>query len=437
MKVDFKRGRAVSFIRDRIAVPARRVHRWSSIRYSANHAWIYYIFGFCYHNSVRHAFTARPVSKLESTIKKVLKMDELVIEKAYKSARKHNRRSEDMLFFELDKYARIARLAKSMNMRSYIPGSNYSFIHRRGNKPREVFAAEPELKIIMAFLLGRIGPLMEKHLTPYTYNNRIGMGTQAAVNKVAENIYACSHGYTRPCWIIKLDYKGYFPNINQDLAYAQVKRIIDEEYKGPDKDEVYYSLSLSCFCNPSRSYRKSPLWEWQDIPSYKSVYTRTPGVGGFIGYHFWQIEASLYPADIDRFIAENITPYYVRFVDDCVLITDNKEATLAMIPELRRRLAEIGITLHPRKFYCQPYEHGVEFLGYHILPGRIHMKRQTIGKALAAAKRKGAGRRRYIDSINSYLGMIKGTSDLRQARAVLDAVRPDFTKDYTNYKIAI
>ena len=77
-------------------------------------------------------------------------------------------------------------------------------------------------------------------------------------------------------------------------------------------------------------------------------------------------------------------------------------------------------------------------LAYRLRDERfVYDERQTIGKALAAAKRKGVGNHRYIDSINSYLGLIKGTSDLRQARAVLDAVRPGFTKDYTNYKIAI
>lgn len=38
--------------------------------------------------------------------------------------------------------------------------------------------------------------------------------------------------------------------------------------------------------------------------------------------------------------------------------------------------------------------------------------------------------------INSYLGMIKGTSDIKQAVALLDSVqRKYYTKDYKNYKL--
>jgi hypothetical protein len=48
------------------------------------------------------------------------------------------------------------------------------------------------------------------------------------------------------------------------------------------------------------------------------------------------------------------------------------------------------------------------------------------------------GKQNYCDAINSYLGMIKGTSDLKWAVALLDAVkRKEIEKDYDNLKITI
>ena len=77
-----------------------------------------------------------------------------------------------------------------------------------------------------------------------------------------------------------------------------------------------------------------------------------------------------------------------------------------------------------------------KFIGDHILPGRIHISRRVVGRALSVARSRTRGRRNYFDSINSYLGMIKGTTDLRQARAILDAVnRKGFVKDYDKYKL--
>lgn len=365
-------------------------------------------------------------------------MDLESLYRAYKASRKHNRRSEDMVSFEVDLYANLRRLCDQINARSYTPLHNYSFMHRRSQKPREVFAAEPALKVMMAFALTNIAPLIERHLSPRTFNNRVGMGAQLAVNTLVEDIHRVSADYTKPCWIIKLDYKGYFPNMNRDYAMKAVLDIVKSEYHKPDKQDVIYCLMVACYCDPSRSKRKSPLWEWNDYPSYKSAYSRPAGIGGSIGYTFWQAVASLYPVAVDKFIAENVSLFFVRYVDDTAIVTDDKEMVLAMIPEIRQRLLDIGITLHPSKFYCQPAEHGVEFLGYRILPDRIHLKMRTIKRALGVAKSNERGKKNYLDAINSYLGMIKATSDLKWARVLLDAVkRKGIEKDYKNYKISI
>jgi len=343
-----------------------------------------------------------------------------------------------MVAFEVDLYANLCRLNEQISDRSYTPLHNYSFMHRRSQKPREVFAAEPALKVMMAFALTNISPIIERNLSPRTFNNRVGMGAQLAVNTVIDDIYEVSEGYTKPCWIIKLDYKGYFPNMNRDFSLKTVLDIVKSEYHKPDKPDVIYCLAQACHCDPDRARRKSPLWEWNEYPSYKSVYRRPPGIGGSIGFTFWQAVASLYPVSVDRFIAENVSRHFVRYVDDTVIVTDNKEMVLAMIPEIRRRLADIGITLHPKKFYCQPAEHGVEFLGYRILPDRIHLKMRTIKRALGVARSGERGKNNYLNAINSYLGMIKATSDLKWAKKLLDEVRrKGFEKDYTNYKITI
>jgi hypothetical protein len=44
---------------------SNRAHRWSSVRNSATSAWYFNRYGFCNFNSVRYAFTARPVTLLK------------------------------------------------------------------------------------------------------------------------------------------------------------------------------------------------------------------------------------------------------------------------------------------------------------------------------------------------------------------------------------
>lgn len=341
-----------------------------------------------------------------------------------------------MVAFEIDKYVNLRRLKHKIDSGSYLPLHNYSFIHRRDNTLREVFAAEPELKTMMSFALMRIAPLVESHLSSRTFNNRVGMGAQLAVNTLINDIYEVSGGYAKPCWIIKVDYKGFFPNMDRDYSWKLVSDIVIKEYHGHDKADVLYCLLVACFTDPKRSRRKSPLWEWSSYPNYKSVYSRPDGKGGFIGYTYWQMIASLYPTEIDNYIAQYISGHFVRYVDDTVIVTDNPEMVLSKLPDLRKKLASIGITMHPTKFYCQPYQRGVEFLGYYIRPGRVHLKMKTINKAMQVAVSRGRGKRNFRDAINSYLGMIKATADIKWATRILDVIdRPGITKDYDNFKI--
>lgn len=338
--------------------------------------------------------------------------------------------------FEIDKYANLRELKHKIDSGSYLPLHNYSFMHQRDDTLREVFAAEPELKTMMSFALTRIAPLVEKRLSPRTFNNRVGMGAQLAVNTLINDIYEVSEGHTKPCWIIKVDYKGFFPNMDRDYAWKLISDIVIKEYHGRDKADVLYCLAVACFTDPKRSRRKSPLWEWNNYPNYKSVYSRPDGKGGFIGYTFWQMTASLYPTEIDNYITQYISDHFVRYVDDTVIVTGSPEMVLSKLPDLREKLASIGITMHPTKFYCQPYQHGVEFLGYYIRPDRVHLKMKTINKAMQVAVSRGRGKRNFRDAINSYLGMIKATTDIKWATKVLDAIdRPGIVKDYKNFKI--
>ena len=148
--------------------------------------------------------------------------------------------------------------------------------------------------------------------------------------------------------------------------------------------------------------------------------------------------ASLYPTRIDNFIEKNISGHFVRYVDDTTIVTDNPEMVRAMLPAFRQELQKIGITMHPTKYYDQPYQHGLEFLGYYIRPDRVHIKERTFNRAMTVAKSKERGKRNYFDATNSYLGMIKATSDIYKARELLDAVnRKRFNKDYTNFKLQL
>lgn len=352
--------------------------------------------------------------------------------KAYKRSRRGKRRSADQVQFELDRFSRLSRLCDALNRRTYTPDANYCFIHKR-EKSREVWASEVELKIVQTMLDDRLRPFIEAELTDRTFNNRVGMGTHAAINRVIEDVAEVSEGYTEDAWIVKIDLKGYFPNIDQDIAWKMTSGLIERNIT-EGKDELLYLARIANYVNPQfRAQRRTPIHRWsEEIPRYKSLYDKPFGTGAAIGFLYWQVVSNYYLNEVDKWIIGNITPHYTRFVDDMVMVVRSKTA-LRMLPALREKLAETGVTMHPHKFYCQHYTKGVEFLGYHVNPHSIHLNRKIVKRAFEA---KPCGRNKFVCRVNSYLGMMKRASDDRLKVALLDSItRKGIGKDYAGCKV--
>ena len=179
--------------------------------------------------------------------------------------------------------------------------------------------------------------------------------------------------------------------------------------------------------------RRCPIYKWDDIPPEKSMFTKPDGIGGAIGYLIWQNAMNFYLNDIDHLVVEQWGLHYVRFVDDIAIVTDNKECALAMIPELRRRLADMGCELHPKKFYCQHYTKGVEFIGATIKMDRVYVNKRVIRNAFRSVRQFNRCVRiskleSFISSMNSYLGIFKTRNGYAIARNLIDTVNPKWWK---------
>lgn len=343
------------------------------------------------------------------------------LEIAYKISRKHNRRSRDQVEFERNYYSRMNKLLNDINNRTFVPTGCYSFIHYRP-KPREVFAASVELKIIQTWVDQIIKPIIEKELCDRTYNNRKGMGTLAAINRVIDDIKDVS-SKNQDCWIIKIDLKGYFPNISQQIAFDKLITLLKKEYKGDKWDELVYCIKLVCFSNPQfHAVKHARPDEYALIPDYKSLYTKSWGTGAAIGFLFWQIMTNFYLSDIDWWFIRNVEPHYVRFVDDIVITTLNKQKVLKAISILRLKLKEINVEIHPKKFYCQHYTKGLEFLGYHIKPGRMILNNKIINRALESSSYKGPVNK-FQCKINSYSGMLQHGTNQKKLHEMMSKIK--------------
>ena len=350
----------------------------------------------------------------------------------YFLARKNKRRSEDAVVFEVDYERRLYNLLTAINERTYRALSNYTFISMRP-KPREVFACELEARILQWYIIWRILPILESTLSDSTFNNRKKMGTDAAVRKVADDIKRVSHNYTRQVWAIQWDLSGCFPNANCDIACHQLQQLVIDNYNGDDKDDLLWMIMICIHSNPqNHCYRKSPREMWELIDDCKSLFTKPDGIGGAIGFLIWQVAMNLYFNDIDHWAVDEMGLNYTRFVDDSVIIVENKDAALLLLPLFREKYAAVGAKMHPHKFYCQPVGHGVHFLGSYIKCQRIYIHNRTIRNAMKRIRQLNGTWNKanrvdtFVSTINSYFGNLKNKTEFNNIKRLHASISADW-----------
>ena len=104
--------------------------------------------------------------------------------------------------------------------------------------------------------------------------------------------------------------------------------------------------------------------DYNGLPRTKSLFFTKENCGLPIGNLTSQLFSNIYLNDFDHFVKEELgIKYYGRYVDDFVLIHREKEVLKNLIPQMRNYLQQqLHLTLHPKKIYLQPVQHGVQFL---------------------------------------------------------------------------
>lgn len=336
-----------------------------------------------------------------------------------KETRRNKRRGRDSVEFEANWTPLLVRAMDDRNDRTLRIKQNSAFLNPRP-RWREIFATEFGGRMDDHEICDVVIPKADEILSPYTFNNRKEMGSQAAINQLLEHIYEVTEGYTKQARIVKIDFSGFFPNALWDVAERCLCDVIDRaDLDDETRAYLKWLTMISVHCNPAAhcELRTPPyLWKEHIVPE-KSIRTKPEGVGAAIGRLIWQTGMGLYINDEILWLTQECGLRLVCFVDDIVFVVPEERHgyLLGLLPELRRRLALKGVRFNERKFYDQPYQHGCEFLGSHIKPNRIHLNNSTYDNAIRTVEGLNTCPYKDIDgmvaSFNSYGGLLKSRSD--------------------------
>ena len=324
--------------------------------------------------------------------------------KAYYSARRHKRNTFNQLKFELQYERHLLDLHDQIINRTYQPLPEIAFIV---NKPvkREIFAADFRDRVVHHLLFNYLNPILDKQLINDCYSCRVDKGTSYGVARVQQFMRGCSDNYTKDCYVLKLDIKGYFMSIDKFRLYDIVRGLVERELLkqgsrvsknnrshkidgftqvsridgidengvksqlfdsviginngncigrgdegevgslGFDLDLVDFLLKVVIFNDPTKNcIVKGSKSDWQGLPKSKSLFYAKLNCGLPIGNLTSQLFGNVYLAGFDNFVKRELkVKFYGRYVDDFILFHQDGERLKAFVPVLTAFLVSIEV----------------------------------------------------------------------------------------------
>lgn len=301
--------------------------------------------------------------------------------RAAKRAQRGKRREPEVYAFNAELERNLLCLQEELKSGAWTPGT-YRDFYVYEPKKRLVSAAPYADRVVHHALCAVLEPVWEPMFIYDTYACRVGKGTHRAADR-----------YTAFCrkakYVLKCDISRYFESIRHDVLLAEIGRYVRD-------DEVLALVSKILASNDARP-------------------GAVPGKGIPIGNLTSQFFANVYLNRFDHWIKEDLRKaYYIRYVDDFVILADDKRELHSVLDSVEARLAETGLTVHPKKRNVFPVTQGCDFMGYRIWPDHRRLRPVTgyhgRRKLRRVAARFAAGQvslRRAKASVAAWIGHVK------------------------------
>ena len=311
---------------------------------------------------------------------------------AWNKAKSKKRYKPEILHFSHDLEGNLIQIQNDLIWKTYKPGS-YRDFYVYEPKKRLVSAPPFRDRIVHHALCNVIEPLFDKKMIYDSYACRDGKGTHRAADRTQQYLREATTKWDN-VYCLKCDIKKYFPSIPHDV----LKRI--------------YRRTIYC---------RDTLWLLDTIidsgSSLNEIIVRRLPIGALTS----QLNANVYMDRVDHIVKEVLKePYYVRYMDDFIILGNSKEHLWEVKRQLEMCLdCELLLELN-NKTGIFPISQGVDFVGYRIWPTHRLLRKRSIKKfkrkLRAFEKKYAAGEIAYkeIDCcVQSWIGHAKHADTYR------------------------
>lgn len=353
------------------------------------------------------------------------------IDEAYRDCIRHKRNKTNAVKYSLNYLVNNYELYCSLNNKTYNINPSTCFCVTRP-KLREIFAADFRDRIVHHLIILKFGKIFEDFMIDNSYSCRKGKGTLYAAKDIQRQLSEITNRYKENAYILKLDLKGFFINIDKEITYNIIEKIIKDNYKENDIDWWLWLIKKVIFNRPDLNcIKKGDIKLFDKLPDHKTLF-KSNGKGLPLGNLTSQIFANLYLTIFDKWIIDKVVGYG-RYADDFILIDRDKDKLLKLWKEIKVWLEEnLKLELSPNKYYFQQAYKGVEFVGFHIKKNRLYTNNNIVHSAFQLVEEMNKKGHTDLQRINSYFGFLRHTNSYKIKARLIDNLK---NKDVYNYNL--
>lgn len=269
--------------------------------------------------------------------------------KAHYESRKNKSCKKDIILFNLKQEEYIKYLYDELKTQKYKHGK-YQIFYVHEPKLRKIQKSRYIDRIVHRWLVDNF--LYDAFVKQFIYSSYAcikGKGMHNSAIDIQKSMKHCQRIWNE-YYILKMDVRKYFQNINKKILYSIIMRKI--------KDEKL-------------------LWLIREV--IFSTDGENEEVGIAIGNYTSQVFANIYLNEVDQYIKHDLhIKYYFRYMDDSIILVHTKEEAKIALEKIKKFLEEkLGLELNS-KTQIFKNKQGVNFCGYKI--NEYRMKIRNRGK---------------------------------------------------------
>ncbi len=307
--------------------------------------------------------------KFEKNYESIISLENLFL--AWQEFIVGKRKKRDVQQFSLSLTDNLVQLNAELTARSYKHGG-YKAFNISDPKPRNIHKATVRDRVLHHAIYRQLYPFFDRTFIADSFSCRLGKGVHKALGRFESFALQVSRNNTRTAWILKMDVRRFFASIDHEILLGILAAHI------PDQD-ILWLLG-------------------QIIESFSSK----PDTGLPLGNLTSQLFCNVYLNEFDQFVKHKLKgKYYIRYADDLVLFSDDREWLLGRVSLVSDFLEQrLCLSLHPDKLCLKSLSSGMDFLGWVNFPHHRVLRTTTQRRAMKRVQAHPTD-----DTVQSYLGL--------------------------------